>query len=81
MSDEETPPSPEELKKMLEAAKAHAEQKREEQRQKFEEHEKSGKVADIAAEAEKLQKKMDGDLLKRKERAAKAPGGVPPRAT
>ncbi|MHC1592003.1 MAG: hypothetical protein ACXQS8_07945 [Candidatus Helarchaeales archaeon] len=83
MSEEEKPPSPEELKKMLEAAAAYAEKKREEQRKKFEEHVKSGQTIDIKAEAERLQAKLDEDLRKRKERAAKAAqagGGIPPRA-
>ncbi|MHA1146172.1 MAG: hypothetical protein ACTSRW_15665 [Candidatus Helarchaeota archaeon] len=83
MSEEETPPSPEEIKKMLEAAAAYAEKKRQEQREKFEAHLKSGEVADISAEAKKLQEKMEEDLRRRKERAAKvaqAGGGIPPRA-
>ena len=80
MSDDETPPSPEEMKKMIEAAKAFAEKKRQEQRQNFENREVT---VDIQSEAEQLQKKLD-DLNKKKMERAKTVGGVPkgpPRAT
>lgn len=80
MSDDETPPSPEEMKKMIEAARAFAEKKRQEQLEKFESREVT---VDIQSEAEQLQKKLD-DLNKKKMERAKMAGGVPkgpPRAT
>ena len=80
MSDDETPPSPEEMKKMIEAAKAYAEKKRQEQQEKFEKREIT---VNIQSEAEQLQKKLD-EMNKRKMERAKAVGGVPkgpPKAT
>ncbi len=73
--DDEKPPSPEELKKMMEAAKAFAEKKRQEKREKFKS--RTAKV-DIDQEAESLQEKLDEMKKKRLERAKQA-GGVPRR--
>ncbi|NHI90895.1 MAG: hypothetical protein EAX96_00245 [Candidatus Lokiarchaeota archaeon] len=80
MSDDEIPPSPEELQKMLESAKAYAEKKRQEQKEKFENREVT---IDIKSEATELQKKLD-EMNRKKMERAKSIGGVPkgpPRAT
>ena len=73
--DDEKPPSPEELKKMMEAAKAYAEKKRLEQQQKFETR---TVTVDIDKEAVALQEKLDEMKKKRLERAKQA-GGIPKR--
>jgi len=73
--DEENPPSPEEMKKMMEAAKAYAEKKRLEQQENFE---KRTVTVDIDKEAVALQGKLD-DMKKKRLEKVKQAGGVPKR--